>query len=297
MLVVAFLATALIAGNASCSNSSDDSDNTVTNPSQWPAYYIDEEFGGQRFVDTEDWYHDDVATKNQKFTARYKDAGQYLDSKVDELQKLWQEKNTGSALSNQIGTALSNFNQGTTIDEQIKGNYDTLAPVFAMMGDSLIEDVNVVSVDFHRFNVSYQKLAADAFNQSIGKYALNETKKFFKTNTEIANTYGSVWDYELDYANLTYTEAADRDQAKARMNGYLTTLASQTNTDMTVLKKVVELALYNESLYGLNDFAVQCGVSNSGLNKIQRSLNTFDHKVDHATYSISDTQSLDDRMM
>lgn len=302
VLVVAFLATALIAGNASCSNSSDDSDyeidddqnqpddtnfgggkDEVTQPSQWPAYYIDEEFGGQRFVDTEDWYHDDQNVKNQKFIARYNNADQFINSKVAELQKMWKEQNTGSALSNQIGTALDNFNRDSAIAQQINGNYDALATVFKAMRKTLATEE-----DLYRFCISYQKLAADAFNQSIGKAALNESKMFFKTNVEMEKDDYNYLAGELVMANLSYADATDRNQAKERMNSYLNIIASETNTDTTVLEKVVELALYNESLYGLNDFAVQCQVDNQDLKKNQRRLDMFEDKILRAAYNPDD---------
>ena len=50
------------------------------------------------------------------------------------------------------------------------------------------------------------------------------------------------------------------------MNNYLDTIADKTDTDIDVLKKIVQLALYNESLYGLNDHAVRANVDNQNLN-------------------------------
>lgn len=299
------LATTLIAGNVSCSNSVGGS--TVEYPivtpptlpkddteSTWPSYYINKDFGGQQFVEKDaNWYNS--SNGNQEFTAHYNTANEFINKKVKELQKLWQEKNTGSTLSNQINITLNSFNKGSTIAAQINNNYNALAPVFGIMTDNLLD--NAENIDFNRFNVSYYKLAADAFNQSVGKLAEGENKKNFTTNTELIDDSSNFFASELNDAKLSYADATNRNNAVNRMNGYLNTIATKTNTNLDVLKKVVELALYNESLYGLNDFTVVCGVFNQGLTTTKRRLDIFQTAINNATYSISNVQNLDDRTM
>ena len=297
------LATALIAGNVSCSNSAggdsidfnggyvSDDDQT----SKWPSYYINTEFGGQRFVETNAAWYNNPANADQEFTTHYNKANEFINKKVEELQELWQEKNTGSTLSKQINKALNSFNQGSTIAAQINNNYNALAPVFDIMTDNLLD--NAENIDFNRFNVSYYKLAADAFNQSVGKLAEGENKKNFTTNTELIDDSSNFFASELNDAKLSYADATNRNNAVDRMNGYLNTIATKTNTNLDVLKKVVELELYNESLYGLNDFTVVCGVFNQGLTTTKRRLDIFQTAIRNATYSLANTQNLDDRTM
>lgn len=301
------LATALIVGTAGCSNAAGGNEidggkppvgpttdicGLVHKDFQHPAYMYDTgDFGGQRFVESNaNWFDDNQTDKNAKFTEHYDDADQYIDCKVAKLQTLLQE-NTGSDLFNPINAALENFNNGTSISQKIDNNYNVLAPIFAAMSDQLND------TDFNRFNVSYYKLAADAFNQSIGVYATTDSnKRQFTTNSEMIES-NNFFAQEITDANLSYAEATDRSQAITRMNSYLTTIANNTETNLEVLKKVVELALYNESLYGLNDYTVQCGLRDSRLDYTQRRLNIFHIKVSKATYNISNIQSIDDRTM
>lgn len=252
-----------------------------------PAYMnVTGDFEGQCFIESDaDWYYDN--DRNTKFTNHYNDANQYIDCKVAELNKLLQKKDTGSALSNQISIALNNFNNKTTISQNIDNNYNVLAPIFKAMRNSL-----TANVDYNRFNVSYWQLAGDAYKNSFGKYVTNDS---FTSLDELKNKPTNFFVQELPDAGLSYQSATNSQQATKRMNDYLSTIAYNTNTNVTVLKKVVELALYNESLYGLNDHAVAARANNQGLNNNQRTLMTFDSKItDISLYNI---QNIDDRTM
>ena len=92
-------------------------------------------------------------------------------------------------------------------------------------------------------------------------------------------------------ANLSYNELTV-DKAKAIMNKSLNNIAGMTNTDSAVLKKVVELALYNESLYGLNDMAADDRVNNQTL-RSERRADAFRIIIN----SVAATQNFDDRTM
>lgn len=214
---------------------------------------VTEEFGGQRFVE-ENAMWGLRNNRNTLFNDAYNSANQYIDGKVDELQKLWQETNTGSVLSDQINTALNNFNNGTSINENIENNYNALIPVFATMETTFLSDAQT----FHAFNASYHKLAAHAYNQSLSERA---TETDFLANMEMQNLPENFFVDELNYAGLSYDELTDT-YARTLMNQYLSTIAVNTDTDQALLKKVVELALVNESLYGLNDYANRARVSN-----------------------------------
>lgn len=217
---------------------------------QQPAYMnVTEEFGGQRFVEEKtNWLYDNQGYA--KFTAHCDDAERYIADKVVELQKLWEEKNTGSALSSQINTALNNFNNGTSIDEKIINNYTAMAPVLVTMENNLLSDA---PVNYHRYKSSYYKLAANAYNKSLG-HCENSPDNRVLTNKEMKNMPENFFVDVLNFANLTYNELTVK-KAQEIMNDSLMEVANKTNTDTAVLKKVVELAMYNESLYGLTDLA------------------------------------------
>lgn len=84
-------------------------------------------------------------------------------------------------------------------------------------------------------------------------------------------------------------------EAKNTMTKTLNDIATRTSTDSTVLKKVVELALYNESLYGLNDFARVCKVNHTSLLP-ERTLDTLFELTLEEKQNIR-AQSIDDRTM
>ena len=293
------LATALIAGNVSCSNSAG-GDNSEFNggyvgdgdqTSKWPSYYINTEFGGQRFTElTAKLYVDN--NRDASFDKYYTNAKKFMNAKVDELANLVNNSDIGPFYG-QIQTLLQGYSKADTIKDNIEKNYTALAPIFKAMRNTLVNNE-----DFNRFNVSYYKLAADAFNQSLGDYSLDNSPQEFETNKEMVDT-DNFFRSECKAANLSYVDATDHKKAIDRMNEYLKTITDKTYVDTAVLKKVVELALYNESLYGLNDQAVKAGVDvyNQGLKSNQRRLNDFNTKIGQATYSINNTQNLDDRTM
>lgn len=293
------LATALIAGNVSCSNSAGgDSiefnggnegnggnlgDGTQT--SNWPSYYKTEEFFGQRFTETTTELGTDP-NKDANFKTYYSDAKKFMDAELTELNKLVNNSNGVSTLNKQINTVLQDYSKASTIANNIDQNYTALASIFRVIEDSLD------SQDFHRFNLSYLKLAVDAYNQSLGKYT-GETGRF-PANAEMLEGDSYIQN-ELNYTKLSYADAINHNNAKNRMNTYLNTVANQTNTDKEVLKKIVELALYNESLYGLNDHALVAQVNNQDLKSNKRELMTFLNKIEKASTTI--IQSMNDHTM
>ena len=302
-LLAGVLATALIAGNVSCSQPAGGNDTEFTGgnggnggnndneqETGWkqPAYMnVTEEFGGQRFVEEKtNWLYDNQGYT--KFTAHCDDANQYIDGKVAELQKLWQETNTGSVLSDQINTALNNFNNGTSIDEKIDNNYNALATIFVNIEDNLSTSS---SRDYHSFKASYHKLAANAYNKSLG-HGENSQDSRVLTNQEMKNLPENYFIDELAMANLTYNELTVK-KAQEIMNNSLAGIANKTTTDTALLKKVVELAMYNESLYGLADLARFDNIVSLGT---LRQFDIFDDKIYIERHSTK-TQIIDDRTM
>lgn len=253
-----------------------------------PAYMnITTDFGGQRFVESNaDWFYDGQYDKNTKFTDHYNAANQYINCKVAELQKLWEEANTNSPLSSQIGIALKDFDKGVSLNQRITSHYDALAPVFASMAKTMKN----VNGNIHPFNATYHKLAARAYNQSLGDY---KGSTGLKSNMEMQNMTDNFFVDELKMANLSYTQLTDQ-YAETLMKQYLSTIAANTNTEPELLKKVVELALVNESFYGLNDYARTINVSNQSLAN-ERSLDTFYDKITYQYNSMN--YSLNDRTM
>ncbi|MBD5440246.1 MAG: hypothetical protein HDR33_04410 [Treponema sp.] len=297
------LATALIAGNVSCSQPAGGNDTEFTggnggNGDQgdkeqetgWrqPAYMnVTEEFGGQRFVEEKtNWLNDKQGYT--KFTAHCDDANQYIDGKVAELQELWQETNTGSVLSDQINTALNNFNNGTSIDEKINNNYTALAPVLVTIENDLLND----TVDYYRYKTSYQKLAANAYNKSLG-HGENSQDSRVLTNQEMKNLRENLFVKELVWANLSYNDLTVT-KAQEIMNDSLVAIANNTNTDQGLLKKFIELALVNESLYGLADLAKFDNVVSSKARFREWSIL---ENIIYQEHNNTQTQGIDDRTM
>ena len=147
-----------------------------------------------------------------------------------------------------------------------------------------------VNGSIHPFNATYHKLAARAYNQSLSERA---TETDFLSNMEMQNLPENFFVDELNYAGLSYDELTDT-YARTLMNQYLSTIAVNTDTDQALLKKVVELALVNESLYGLNDYANKARVSGQDF-AYERSFNTFYSKIADKYNSMS--YNLDDRTM
>lgn len=296
------MATALIAGNVSCSqpaggngteftggNGGNGGNGGEQEETGWkqPAYMnVTDTFAGQRFVGGNYCFYNNP-NKDANFNTYYTNAQNFMANEVADLQKLVDSSNSNSTLSNQISTLLQNYNKSNTIANNIDQNYTALTPVFKAMRNSLTEDE-----DYNRFNISYWKLAADAYNQSLGEYA-GETS--FPTNSELRDMQTNTFVQMLPYAGLNYADATDSIQATARMNNCLNTIAEETHTNIDVLTKIVKLALYNESLYGLNDHAVTGGVKNQDLNDEKRVLKTFNNKI--ADYSLYNIQSIDDCTM
>ncbi|MBP3367273.1 MAG: hypothetical protein J6K96_09865 [Treponema sp.] len=256
------------------------------NPDQYPAYYIDEELGGQKFVaeDTE-WYYEEQAVKNQKFTDAYTMAQKFMRQKVTELQTAV----TGQTDNNyykMIDTVLQKYNSEQNIADNINANYYAFAPLFDKMENVLLS--NYTTEDYHAYVASYYKLAHNAYNESLG---MGKGSLALQANRDMKDLPENTYVSELAMANLSYNELTV-DKAKAIMNKSLNNIAGMTNTDSAVLKKVIELALYNESLYGLNDMVSNDKVNNQSL-RYERRADEFKVIIN----SIAATQSIDDRTM
>lgn len=228
----------------------------------YPAYYIDEEFAGQRFVasDFRGWYFDEQDVKDQEFKQRYQEAKKFMDDKTAELGKMVAGQQS-NPLYKEIDTVLKKFNQernelpnGTVftggIGYNVVGNYSALAPVFARFNQVFIERGEATDDyrDYYRYDASYMKLAHYAYNNSLGTA---NGSPLLKSNQEMANSPESYFAHKLADANFTYDELTVN-KAKAVMRESLTAVAAATNTNAAVLRKVVDLALYNESMYGLH---------------------------------------------
>lgn len=142
-------------------------DDPIVKPGQeYPDFYINEEFGGQKFVGSYvDWGYDEQNFKNIEFTNRYADAQKFINAKVAELNQMIEDQDM-VGLYKDIDMALKKYNQNANIGDNIYGNYEALAPVFYQMQESLPDDNN--NAMFYGFNACYFKLAADAYNNSLG---------------------------------------------------------------------------------------------------------------------------------
>lgn len=239
------------------------------------------EFGGAQFVGpNENWTYDCI-TPNTEFDKHYANAITAMDNKVAELQRMVNSQTT-IPLYEEIDTALKKCNQSTNIADNITANYIAIAPVFLTMEDSLDDNK-----DFHKFRASYYRLVQNAYNNSRGGYSLTTCK----TNSEIEDPYyNSFFTSELAYTDLSANDLTNS-RAETEIKNLLEKIAQKTKTSPAVLKKIIGLSLYNESLYGLNDFAQKCNVQGKNLNNEERSLSLFKEYIKNAAYSL---QNLND---
>ena len=259
-LLTGVLATALMAGTAGCIqpaggngtefNGGNGGEQTETGWTK-PSYMnISAEFEGQQFLKLDNgvrWANDQ--NRDTNFDTSYKNAQDFLKNKLAELQKTVNTSKTGS-LTNEINTLLNNYNTGTNISATIDNNFTALAPVMSKMENTLL---NNNEDDFNKYRVSYYKLAHNAYQNSLGSLSKNTT---FRVNQQmLSDIYpNNYFAGELSDTNLSYSEL-DVVKARTLMNDNLSKISNKTGTDLAVLKKVINLALYNESLYGLNDYA------------------------------------------
>lgn len=269
----------------------------------YPAYYIDEEFAGQRFVasDFRGWYFDEQDVKDRDFKQRYQEAKKFMDDKATELGKMVAGQQ-GNPLYKEIDKALKKLNQEkfsnlTGSSACIMSNQIALAPVFARFNQVFIERGEATNDyrDYYRYDASYMKLAHYAYNNSLGTA---NGSPLLKANQEMTNEPNNFFTKRLADANLDYDEFTVN-QAKAVMREALAAVAAATGTDAAVLRKIVDLALYNESMYGLHDGARIGNVTmESGINGISERTNaTFHGNIADARDKLNAAENTDDRTM
>lgn len=244
-----------------------------------PAYMnITEEFEGQQFLKLDGirWGYD--KNKDTNFKTSYNNAMAFMKNEVNELS----DKQYGN-LSAEINTALTDYNKGTNISETIDKNFTALAPVMSEMENTLLAKSEN---DFNRYRVSYYKLAHNAYQNSLGTLSENPT---FRVNQQMSNANDNFFAGELSDANLSYSEVTIQ-EAKNIMNTSLNKISANTNASTAVLKKIIELALYNESLYGLNDYAKAEQVNNNFLS--QHSINDIGNYIN--IYENNKARNIDD---
>ncbi len=184
------LATALVTGMTGCPTPSssnggyeiDDNhgnnNNEQGNEWQQPAFYIDEELGGQVFVDpNQQWGNKNIFTVTGYYEDSYKNAQQFMTTKVDELKKAIVGQ-TSISLYQEIDEALKKMNQGDNIRNNVIGNYTALATVFADINNNRSNFAND-SKKYSDYKCSYYKLAHHAYNQALhSKHAEDKTRFF-----------------------------------------------------------------------------------------------------------------------
>lgn len=252
-----------------------------------PAYMnITEEFGGQRFVESDADWTSYAIDQDEEFKTHHTSAKTFMNKQVDALEQ--DLKSESSILGTKIKAALDNFNSNSNIADNIDGNNKAIAKVFAEFEKNLSTTTSI-----NRYRATYHLLAANAYNKSMGDWGVI---KDYPTNKEITGADNSFFKSELKNAgNLNYDDltADNNKKAKEIMKEALTLISDNTGINSAVLKKVVELALYNESLYGLHDFAK---INDVNINNAlpNRSLETL---YDYITDEKTNIQSIDDRTM
>ena len=268
--------------------------------------YEYEELGGVQFVGgNEDWDRTYIDI-DETFDNHYDKAMQFMYKKIANLQKDLNKVDTeNNPLYKLIGTALKkdpaqDEQYEPTISTVINNNYENLAPIFAHFQKQYLNEQgnsydNDAKIKYNCFQACYHLLAREAFNKSIG----NVSRGTFETNTEYTE-HDYFFNAELAKAGLncttqTFTTAI----AKENMKVTLDEIANKTNTDSAILQKVVELALYNESLYGLHDFAkVEFKARGKEFDRYwqyQRDHSVFDDVIDKEFFNTRNI--IDDRTM
>lgn len=107
--------------------------------------------------------------------------------------------------------------------------------------------------DFFAFDTCYMYLSVDAYKKSLGNY---KKSKDFDTDLDNNAYYNSKLDssslsQECDPLNTTFVHG--------KMDNLLKNIGERTNVNPALIKKIIELALYNESLHGLHDTAAKVG--------------------------------------
>lgn len=91
---------------------------------------------------------------------------------------------------------------------------------------------------------------------------------------------------KLAYADVSYQDLVNpeaENYVNKLMDRSLAIVAGETSADQGLLKKAVELALYNESLYGLHDLAIQRGINQAQINSLtKRETLSFNDKIQAA---------------
>ncbi len=272
------LATALMLGTAGCGNNAGgstveeeyhptpDKDHTQEETKTLKDMTADEiraqynisDYSGIAFApDNIDFARTDDQAKGPQL---YNDAKIIMDKMVAELQNDLDNEyeNEYIALMKQNLANSRNQNNNTTyVGDDVKNNYEAYANIMYPLRDSLVDDK-----DFFAFNACYEYLAVDAYKKSLGNY---KNSKDFDTDL----TKSSIFDSHLSRTDLTY-DAMNGDFVRDKMDNLLSTIGETTNVNPALIKKTIELALYNESLHGLHDTAAKVG--NIGLGS-QRNYN------------------------
>ncbi len=313
------LATALMLGTAGCGNNAGGSTveeeytptptPTPTRPGECTGdhfQYEYEELGGVQFVGgNEDWDRTYIDI-DETFDNHYDKAMQFMYKKIANLQKDLNKVDTeNNPLYKLIGTALKkdpaqDEQYEPTISTVINNNYENLAPIFAHFQKQYLNEQgnsydNDAKIKYNCFQACYHLLAREAFNKSIG----NVSRGTFETNTEYTE-HDYFFNAELAKAGLNCTtQTFTTAMAKENMKVTLDEIANKTNTDSAILQKVVELALYNESLYGLHDFAkVEFKARGKEFDRYwqyQRDHSVFDDVIDKEFFNTRNI--IDDRTM
>lgn len=275
------LATALMMGTAGCGNNAGgstveeeyhptpDKDHTQEETKTLKDMTADEiraqynisDYSGIAFApDNIDFARTDDQAKGPQL---YNDAKIIMDKMVAELQNDLDNEyeNEYIALMKQNLANSRNQNATTTyVGSDVKNNYLAYANIVAPLQNTFL--TNNKEQDFNAFTACYEYLAVDAYKKSLGKY---KNSKDFDTDLANNNSYKS----SLNRASLTFANMND-DFVRDKMDNLLSIIGETVNVDSKLIKKIVELALYNESLHGLHDTAAKVG--NIGLGS-QRNYN------------------------
>ncbi len=261
----------------------------------FPDYYVTGDYLGQRFIETDaDGANHELITK--RFDSAFTNAKKYMSQKVAELQKDLHDKVTPDQIeSNDFYKTLDTALKKSTNDQQyigdnVKNNSENFAQYFAVMEKTLKTDVET----YMKYKCSYYQLSHAAYNRSLGGFANTYYGDDFPSNNGDMKEGSFFLTGKLADANISYQELTQN--TNQYMNQSLAIVARETFADQGLLKKAVELALYNESLYGLHDMAIQRGINQAQINSLtKRRTLSFNDKIQAVIEQ--QTKTIDDRTL
>ena len=220
-------------------------------------------FNRHRFADLNEnftGYDDEKSLKWGK--QRFWEAQAFMQKKIDAFNKMVaNDPNAGWLLSTQStpGYLVENLSTHTTnsIGVTVGKNIKDFAKFMAQIQYNFVKDNN--PQDYWQFCTCYDKLAVRAYNDSLGDEQNNFDLPTFQKDEPNINQ-------ELAEYGIT-TDPNDYHTVENTMQSLLKQVANRTHCNYATLQATIEIALYNEGIYGLADLGGKAYVTGDQIYK------------------------------